>query len=107
MRTSKAWSQSRLLKSPDFSHLFKTITSVCACLLTASCCVRAGLVQEPAREVAEARAPPHQRELGLQQGRLRAPVQRADAAVPRGEPGRLRLLHLQQLGRQGALTLPR
>jgi hypothetical protein len=70
-------------------------------------CLCAGLVQEPAREVAKARAPPHQRELGLQQGRIRAPVQRADAAVPRGKPGGLRLLHLQQLGRQGALTLPR
>ena len=72
-------------------------------------CARAGLVQEPAGQVAQARAPPHQRQLGLQQGggRLWAPVQRPDAAVPRGEPGRLRLLNVQQLGRQGALPLPR
>ena len=66
-----------------------------------------GLVQEPSRQVEEARATPDQRLRGLLQGRFRAPVQRADAAVPRGQPGGLRLPHLQQLGGQGAQPLPR
>ena len=67
----------------------------------------AGLVQEPPRQVEEAGATPDERQRGLQQGRLRPAVQRADAAVPRGLPGQLRLPHLQQLGSQGAQPQPR
>ena len=63
-----------------------------------------GLVQEPAGEVAEARAA-SAAEHRLREG-VRTAVQRSDAAVPRGQPRLLRLPGLQQLGRQGALALP-
>ncbi len=66
----------------------------------------AGLVQEPTGQVEEAWTSPHQCQLRLQQRRLRTPVQRADAALPWGELGGLRLLHLQQLGRQGPVPFP-
>ena len=50
-----------------------------------------GLVQEPSSKMAKARASLAKRKLGLQQGWFRASVQRADAAVPRGLAGGLRL----------------
>ena len=64
-----------------------------------------GVVQEPASEMAKTWTPLTQRQLWLQQGRLRSPVQRADAALPRGLSGGLRLPVVQQLGRQSAKSI--
>ena len=51
--------------------------------------VLSGLVQEPPSQMAKTRTSLAQCKLRLQQGRFRAPVQRADAAIPWGLPGRL------------------
>lgn len=68
---------------------------VCVFVFLCVCVRPPGVVQEPSRQVEEARAQPAD---GPVQEQLPAAVQRADAAVRGHVPG----LHLQQLDQQGA-----